>query len=411
MKKYVMPALLIVAALGFGLYVRIYADKTIVSVAMYQGNNQHTGVYETEGVKNFQKLKWKYKTGGSINSAPIVDEDKVYIGSDDDRLYALNIETGKEFWSFKTNGDIRSTPCIYGKMLFFSSEDGNMYALNKETGKKMWHAASGKRITKNQLNDVVIGASPAAENDTVFFGSYDGHMYALDIKTGALKWKFKTEASVRSSPALYKGKVYFGSFDGHMYCVDAKAGNLEWKYQIPPHPNSPVWEIQSSPMIYDDIVYFGGIDHTIYALDSRTGKERWAKYFADQPIYSTIAYKEGILFHGTIGWHNPRVCAVDLDGNIKWKFQNRDRTIRDSAGNLYIGSWIHNQQRFFPSPVIAGDLLYIGCWDKNLYALDIHTGEMKWKFTAEGPIGSSAAVRDGIVYVGSYDGHLYALSD
>ncbi|MFZ5967829.1 MAG: PQQ-binding-like beta-propeller repeat protein [Bacillota bacterium] len=410
MKRYLLFITLMVIVLGVGIYQSVDKDERVPAVAMYQGNNQHTGVYETQGLTTFEQVKWKFKTGGPINSAPIVDEHIVYIGSDDDCLYALDIQSGKEIWKYQTKGDIRSTSCINKDYIFFLSEDGNLYTLNKHIGEKRWHFSSGDRITKNELTEVIVAGSPAVENETVFFGSYDGHMYALDVETGDMKWKFKTGAGVKSSPALYKGKVYFGSFDGYMYCLDMKDGSLKWKYQIKPHPNSPIWEIQSSPTIYEDIVYFGSIDHCIYALDSRTGKERWAKYFADQPIYSTLAYKEGVLYHGTLGWHNPRVCAVEADGKIKWKFQVKDRGIWDSKGNVYIGSWMNDNLRFFASPVIAGEMLYIGSWDKNLYALDINTGEMQWKFTTEGPIGASAAVKDGIVYVGSYDGYIYALS-
>ncbi len=409
-KKYLLPIMLVIIVLSFGIYKSVDMDESIPAMAMYQGNNQHTGNYETQEVTRFEQVKWQFKTGGSINSAPIVNDNVVFIGSNDDYLYALDTQTGKVIWNFQTEGDIRSTACVYNDFVLFSSEDGNLYALNKNSGEEEWHFSSAERITKNELTDVIIAASPAVENETVFFGSYDGHMYALDIETGEMKWKFKTGAGVKSSPAIYKGRVYFGSFDGHMYCLDVKTGNLKWKYQIKPHPASPIWEIQSSPTIYAGVVYFGSIDHCIYALDSRTGKEIWSVYSADQPIYSTLAYKEGVLYYGTIGWHNPRVGALDLDGKMKWKFKRTDKSLRDESGNVYIGSWIHNNLRFFASPIIAGDMLYIGSWDKNLYAIDVNTGEMKWKFTAEGPIGASAAVKDGIIYVGSYDGNIYALS-
>jgi outer membrane protein assembly factor BamB len=54
--------------------------------------------------------------------------------------------------------------------------------------------------------------------------------------------------------------------------------------------------------------------------------------------------------------------------------------------------------------------VYIGAWDKRVYALDGATGARKWSFATGGGVYSSPAIGpDGTVYVGSYDAFLYAL--
>lgn len=396
-------------AMVYSLYITVDKKEDVVPVAMYQGNKQHTGVYETKGVEALPQIKWRFKTGESINSAPIVEDNIVYIGSDDDCIYAINFLSGQEVWRFETEGDIRSTPCIYNDFVFITSQDGNIYALDKNTGEKKWSFSSEEPLHKNDKYDVIIGASPVVENERVYFGSYDGHMYALDINNGSIIWKYKTEASIKSSPALYKGRVYFGSFDGYMYCLDSQNGNLKWRYKTKTHTQCPEGQIYSSPMIYKNVVYFGGSDFHVYALDSKWGKEKWVNYHADQPIYSTLAYKDGIIYYGTVGWHNPKVCAIDINGKEVWEFKPAKGELKNSKGSVYIGSWMNDKHKFTASPIIVDDELYIGSWNKNLYALDRNTGEVKWKFATEGPIGASVAVCDGIIYVGSYDGYLYAL--
>jgi outer membrane protein assembly factor BamB len=48
--------------------------------------------------------------------------------------------------------------------------------------------------------------------------------------------------------------------------------------------------------------------------------------------------------------------------------------------------------------------------DSSVYALDMHTGEVQWRFEAEGGIVSSPAVARGTVYVGDLHRHVYALN-
>ncbi|HEX9674608.1 MAG TPA: serine/threonine-protein kinase [Anaerolineales bacterium] len=62
------------------------------------------------------------------------------------------------------------------------------------------------------------------------------------------------------------------------------------------------------------------------------------------------------------------------------------------------------------TPIIVNDVLYIGCYDNNLYALDAKTGEFTWKFATEGGIPSRPAADGELVYVASEDTRLYAVT-
>ena len=60
------------------------------------------------------------------------------------------------------------------------------------------------------------------------------------------------------------------------------------------------------------------------------------------------------------------------------------------------------------SPTVSGGMLFVGCYDTNLYALDTARGEFRWKYATGGGISSSPAVWQDNVIVGSEDGAIYA---
>lgn len=60
-------------------------------------------------------------------------------------------------------------------------------------------------------------------------------------------------------------------------------------------------------------------------------------------------------------------------------------------------------------PVIKDNVVYFGACDKNVYAVDLKTGEEIWRFSTGGQVIETAAFDKDRIYVGSYDGNLYAL--
>jgi len=65
--------------------------------------------------------------------------------------------------------------------------------------------------------------------------------------------------------------------------------------------------------------------------------------------------------------------------------------------------------RVISSPVVAGDVAYVGSTDGSLYAVNRADGTQLWKFDTKGPVSSSPAVSNGVVYAGSLDGNIYAV--
>jgi outer membrane protein assembly factor BamB/tRNA A-37 threonylcarbamoyl transferase component Bud32 len=62
------------------------------------------------------------------------------------------------------------------------------------------------------------------------------------------------------------------------------------------------------------------------------------------------------------------------------------------------------------SPTVVDDIVYVGAYDNNLYALNARVGEFIWKFATEGGIGSSPSVTNDQVFFGSGDGILRCIN-
>jgi outer membrane protein assembly factor BamB len=63
-----------------------------------------------------------------VLSSPALANGVVYIGSEDDSVYALNAATGAKLWSYKTGNQVFSSPTVVNGVVYVGSGDGNMYA-------------------------------------------------------------------------------------------------------------------------------------------------------------------------------------------------------------------------------------------------------------------------------------------
>jgi outer membrane protein assembly factor BamB len=65
--------------------------------------------------------------------------------------------------------------------------------------------------------------------------------------------------------------------------------------------------------------------------------------------------------------------------------------------------------RVISSPLVVGDVVYVGSTDGSLYAVNRSDGTQRWRFDSKGPISSSPAFNNGLVYISSLDGLVYAI--
>jgi outer membrane protein assembly factor BamB len=184
--------------------------------------------------------KWGYKTDGPVYSSPAADGDLLFFGSDDTKLYALNISgpTPVSLWNFTANGAIRSTPAIYGGRVFFGSDNNRLYAVNKTTGELTWSWATATPSAK-------IRNGVAVANNIVYVTSEDvTKIYALHADVAAGNYT-ETDFDIRywikdisaygvsgfREPVYAGGKIIVASTGGDpamLFALDADVGNTLW---------------------------------------------------------------------------------------------------------------------------------------------------------------------------------------
>jgi outer membrane protein assembly factor BamB len=432
-----------VPAFTLALLLMFFPSDFSQAQSMFRGDPAHSGVYAGQGPRQFHRLKWKFATGNRIVSSPVIDNKKIYFGSDDGNIYAIDAKSGREIWKRSTRGPVPSTPAVSAGTVYLTSYDGNFYALNAETGALKWKFATGgeRRFEAKGLHGMqpknqtiadpfdIYLSSPVVADGAVYFGSGDGNLYALDAASGDLRWKFKTGDVVHASPAFVNGVVFVGSWDSYFYAVDAKTGKERWRFHGGEDPliHNQVG-FQSSPAVIDGTVYTGCRDAQVYALDAATGKEKWRFDNALSWVNTSPAVTKGKVFFATSD--SSLYHMVDAATG---------KSIVRQQGKAYM----------FSSPAITGDVAFIGVLNGTLEARDPNTGEFLWDYQTDaskqnngwvltadrrfnqpllffdnwgeapilaqdrqisvGSIFSSPLVANGVVYFGSTDGFLYAL--
>ncbi|OPC78011.1 serine/threonine protein kinase [Embleya scabrispora] len=311
---------------------------------------------------------WRFTTGGWVHSSPAVADGVVYVGSLDNRLYALEVATGAKKWAFPTGGGITSSPAVARGLVYVGSTDENLYALDVATGLVKWRfPTEGK-----------VASSPAVADGIVYIGSEDQHVYALNADTGTMKWSYPM-GHVYTWPAVADGVVYVGSNDQNLYAIDAAGGVKKWAFPAAGAVNAP-------PRVAGGVVYVGSEDKNVYAIDAATGAKKWS-YRTGGKVDSSPAVAGGVVY---VGSDDKNLYAVDAaTGAKKWSYPTGDKI--DS------------------SPEVVGGVIYFGSRDKNVYALDAATSNRKWTYSTGGEVRSSAAVVGGVAYIGSGDGNVYAI--
>ena len=314
-------------------------------------------------------LVWKFQTGDEVRSSPVVADGRVYIGSYDKHLYALDAKNGEPAWSFATEGGICGTPAAWKHLVFIGSEDFNVYGVDALTGQEVWTYRTWQQVR----------GSPRVHGEALYIGSDDGFLHALEPRNGRTLWKYRAWRPVRSSPAYGDGLIYFGSDDERLYAVDALTGDEKWRF-------TAIAAIRSSPAIGNGLVYVGAMDFCVYALDAKLGWVAWRER-TQGFVVSSPRVEGDRIYVGSVDQH--LYCLDAKTGRVVWKF----------AAGGQINS----------SPALEDGVLYFGCIDGAVYALDAATGRQRWRYQTRAAVPSSPVVANGLVYVGSMDGGVYAL--
>jgi outer membrane protein assembly factor BamB len=239
----------------------------------------------------FAQILWTFTTGGAVESSPTLANGVVYVGSDDDNVYAINASSGQSEWDFSTNGPVTSSPTVANGDVYVGSSDGNVYALTT-SGTELWSFNAGGAVS-----------TPAVASGTVYVGAGNGEVYALDATTGDELWSYDTATggagkTGAGSPAVAGGTVYVGSDTG-VYALNAATGAVLWN-------NGP--KFAGSPTVANGVVYTGSTFRQVYALSAATGAVLWS-YATAGAVLSSPAVVNGTVYTGS---NDGNIYAFDL---------------------------------------------------------------------------------------------------
>ncbi len=456
----------------------LHTNGGYAQTRFYPGKQINTG-----NVKNLRpEFSFQTEVRESMETAPIVVDGIMYMTTSFNHVYALDATTGKEFWHYKHKMGAITTFCcgpnnrgvaIEGGKLFMGTLDAKMVALDAKTGKLLWEtviADPEKGYSETMSPTVVEGKVLIGTNG----GEYGirGFVKAFDAKDGKLLWTFYTipekghegvwaenDATGRNmkrdikaekeqlarnsafhhtlgggvwmnpavdlktrtiffvvgnpSPDLYGAERPGDNlYTNSMVAVDLDSGKYKWHFQYIAHD---VWDLDAvSPPILIDVkdksgkmipaVLHGGKIGHIYVHDRKDGK--------------LIRFSEAMIPQENM-WVLPTEKGARMlpgaNGGVEWSPMAVNEKLRLAyALNLHQPMTYHVEKAAYP-----GGKLWLGGAFKaiegeeqwgRLAAVNVDTGKIAWKFdTAQPLIGGALATAGDLVFYGEGNGLFRAL--
>jgi hypothetical protein len=141
----------------------------------------------------------------------------------------------------------------------------------------------------------------------------------------------------------------------------------------------------TEPIVVGDLLYIGTYSGMLRCLEVPTGRIRWSQKLG-APILHSVSWGAGRVFVPAANG----LWAVDgFTGQILWHFPG-------TGGG------------FSSNPAVTEQFVLCGSRDGHFYALDPHTGQLRWSLALGVPLCSSPAVKDHVVVFAAEDMRVYA---
>jgi outer membrane protein assembly factor BamB len=215
-----------------------------------------------------QKANRPYWAGwrtGSVTplTTPARYGGRLIAGSADYKMHAV-ADNGAHIWAFETGGRVYSSPAPKKDEVYFGSDDGRLYRVDVDSGVLIWEFKTGDRIR----------TSPALDDKNAYFASWDGFLYAVDMEQGVQAWKAPIAPFSISSPAIQNGRVYVGDEAGALHCFEAATGKAVWQVSVGDR-------ISVCPVVTPEGVFVAA-DNGKAALIGFDGKPIWQRVILTQ---------------------------------------------------------------------------------------------------------------------------------
>jgi PQQ-dependent dehydrogenase (methanol/ethanol family) len=439
------------------------------------------GQINTGNVKRLHPA-WIFQTEvkESLETSPIVVNGVMYVTTSFSHVYALNAQTGEELWHYKHQlGPITTYCCgpnnrgvaVSEDKVYLGTLDGKLVALDTKTGNKVW---------QSDVGDPEAGYSetmaPTAVKGKILIGTNGGEygirgfVKAFDAKDGKLLWTFNTipESSVgvwaekdatgrdmhrniaAEKDALAKNGDPYKTLGGGVWqnpAVDLATNRI---YFVVGNPSPDLdGSLRPGDNLYTDslvsldldtgkyVCHFQYIAHDVWDLDSVSppvlvdAKDKSGKvipavlhagktghiYVHDRKDCSLIRFSEAMVPQENM-WTLPTAAGARMlpgaNGGVEWSpIATNPKLGLAYAINLHQPMTYQVQSSPYP-----GGKLWLGGAFKavpgeeqagNVTAVDYNTGKIRWQVKTPQPmIGGILATAGGLVFTGEANGRFRA---
>ena len=209
---------------------------------MYRADAARTG-YSSDPLPDNLELHWVYRNLTAPIPAwpdssritfdfayqPIIVGNTVVFGSSaQDKVVAIDTDSGELRWTFFTGGPVRFAPAVWEDRVFVASDDGFLYCLAAKDGAVLWKRRGGPAGSMLLGNGRMVSRWPArggpvVADGVVYFAagiwpSEGIFLYALDAKTGEVVWLNDASGGI-TMPQPHGGAVAESGVSAEGYLV------------------------------------------------------------------------------------------------------------------------------------------------------------------------------------------------
>lgn len=176
------------------------------------------------------KINYSIDLGAPVESAPLINNGKVYVHLRDHRIVALDAQTGKVFWTYQRSIPFKITlqrvsrPISYKDSIIVGFADGYLVRISKNEGIVRWETS----LSKAQ-KFVDVDLTPVVFKGQIIAGSAAGKLSFINPSNGLVTKTVNIIAG--HSPLVVRGGLYVGSVFGEIFKLDA-SGQISYKQKI-----------------------------------------------------------------------------------------------------------------------------------------------------------------------------------
>ncbi len=206
---------------------------------------------------------WKIFIGGDLLNPFTVQNGDVYFYDIYNRLYAVDLRSGKVSWVSMIKEEIRGEPVIYGDYLIVSTFNGGIYVLIRSDGHLVY--------SYENEDEIIAGMNIYKNLLVVPFKS--GKLVAYDMGSRKQQWSFGTNGIINVSPVVRDTSLYFGAWDGTFYALDVRTGKSKWIRYVGDNTTRDF-------LVFKNVIVLFFSKGEVVCLNRETGAIEWIKYFS-----------------------------------------------------------------------------------------------------------------------------------